>query len=119
MSLCSITTVWHAFSAKIELCSGICAAERNPDFAAEAQEALSQAPYKGKRLVVYCGMGGTLKVSCLHTPAQTQELVRVSLRQLAVSHGLSSCDGFVSTSGGVQLALDVAGRREDTKSRHL
>jgi hypothetical protein len=40
-----------------------CAAERNPEFAAEAQEALSQASYKGKRLIVYCGMGGTLKVS--------------------------------------------------------
>ena len=40
-------------------------AERNPQFAANAQEALSTPEYKGKKLIVYCGMGGTLKVFLL------------------------------------------------------
>ena len=43
-------------------------AERNPDFAADAKAALSASEYKGKKLIVYCGMGGTLKVRSCQRP---------------------------------------------------
>ena len=34
--------------------------ERNPDFIEDAARAL--APYRGKKVIVYCGLGGTIEV---------------------------------------------------------